>query len=572
MKMRYPCVRVQQTSDSTDLLMFSASAVEIDEWVGVPQRLSLGGAETAGFQRTVSNRREQALRKFFAEPKNVIQNPLLCAIRQAPGVQVVYEPSKLDISIGHVVIEFEDYSKFSTPELFKAARITLEQRVPILVNRARPDDLVAALQNSTALAQLENFITTDIQSEDRDDTDESEKEEAIEEGEDEPAEDALFDESQITEFWDQLRAREVISEKMTALKFADEVLGFSRAMLQSYLCPVILVDGQHRLTGALLAATDEVDNSDEAKELVFSGQSPKEVRKQLLIQRAKHLPVSLLMNESPAEHVFQYVVVNQKATPVPKALLGTIISTSLAAGELESIAARLEDAKIPLEGSRIVSILSRAADSPFAGLVAKGMEDEGAGKLPWSVLGSLADIFRFLDNGRYYHEQSDHAKTWRNHHLAKSKIVNEWHTLGYGSAYEYWQDLNGPWMKVFKAFWTRTRDVLAEPKDKGAKNIWGNPRESNIFNKPSLHILTADFFCFLHERKASIDSVDDISGLVDDWLEYASSQYFSRDWKLDGVKKDSVGTRKQWSKLWSNHRREGGSPPTPAAFRQLYKV
>lgn len=570
MKKSYPCVRVQQNSNSKELLIFSASAIDIDSWVGIPQRLTLSGAETAGFQRTVSRRREQALRKFFSEPNNVIQNPLLCAIRQSPGVQVTFEPSQTDPFLGHVVIEFEDYSQIRTPELFKAVRATLEQRVPCLATRPRPDDLVSALQSSQNLAPSDFLSDSDLLSDEEDTNGELEKDDA-DESENEPAEEALFDESQISDFWDQLRARELLSEKIPEMAFADKVLGFSREMLESYLRPVILVDGQHRLTGALLAAEDQVDASPEATELVLNGSSAKDVRAQLLAKVAKQLPISLLMNESPAEHVFQYVVVNQKATPVPKALLGTIISTSLAAGELESVAERLEDAKIPLEGSRIVSILSRVFDSPFAGLVAKGMEDEGAGKLQWSVLGSLADIFRYLENGRFYHESSDHAKTWRNHMLDKSKIVAEWHAKGYESAYAYWQDLNGPWMTVFKIFWTRTKEVLAT-EDNKAKNFWGDPRDSNIFNKPSLHILTADFFCFLRERKASIDTFEDVSTLVDDWLEYASPQYFARDWKLAGVKKDSVGTRKQWSKLWAFHRREGGNPPTPAAFSQLYKA
>jgi len=572
MKKSYSCVRVRQTPNSKELLMFSASAVDINDWIGIPQRLSLGGAETAGFQRTVSSRREQALRKFFSEKKNVIQNPLLCAIRQEPGVQVSFEPSEADSSVGHVVIEFEDYSKLSTPELFKAARICLEQRVPMLANRARPDDLVATLQGLPTLAQAGSFLEEDDQEIGTDVEATPLEEEALDEEGGEPAEEALFDESQITEFWDQLRAREVLSEKISEMSFAEEVFGFSRSMLESYLRPVILVDGQHRLIGAILAAQDEADYSKEGTELIHSGVSAKEARHQLMAKAAKHLPVSLLMNESPAEHVFQYVVVNQKATPVPKALLGTIISTSLAAGELESIADRLEEAKIPLEGSRIVSILSRTADSPFAGLVTKGMENEGAGKLPWSVLGSLADIFRYLENGRYYHEQADHAKIWRNHQLANSGIVSDWQTLEYESPYAYWQDLNGPWIKVFKAFWTRTRDVLANPKINTAKNFWGSPRDSNIFNKPSLHILAADFFCFLRETKSTIDTIEDVHNLVDGWLEYVSPQYFARDWKLDGVKKDSVGTRKQWSKLWANHRREGGNAPGPAAFSQLYKA
>lgn len=168
------------------------------------------------------------------------------------------------------------------------------------------------------------------------------------------------------------------------------------------------------------------------------------------------------MDDSPAEHVFQFVLVNQKATPVPKALLGTIISTSLAAEELETIAHRLEDAKIELEGSRIVSILSRSDDSPFRGLVAKGFGSEDGGKLQWTVLGSLSDMFRYLKGARFYHDTAtDHAATWRKHHLDASGIVGDWQAREFSDPYEYWQHLDGPWLDVFKEFWAKTRDHMA---------------------------------------------------------------------------------------------------------------
>lgn len=563
---RYPCVVVQQSANSNQLILFSAPATEIDAWVGIPQRLSINTAETAGFQRTVSRTRENALRKFFSDPKNVIQNPLLCAIRCAPGMQVRFSPAHEDPSIGYLEVEYEDYATWSICDLLSAARTSLEQRVPALSQRTRPDELMGRLQNLIAVSDFgEQGDDEDIDGESSEDF----AEQTTNGGE--PAEEALFDESQITEFWDQLTARELLCKKLPELAESDEIFGFSRSMLESYLRPIILVDGQHRLTGALLASRDELDNSEAAAELVLAGASPAEARAKLSSQNGRSLPISLLMNSSPAEHVFQYVVVNQKATPVPKALLGTIISTSLAADELTSIADRLEDAKIPLEGSRVVSMLSRAADSPFVGLVAKGMENDGAGKLPWSVLGSLADMFRYLENGRYYHESTDHAKVWRNHQLEKSAITLNWHSAGYASAYAYWQDLNGPWVTVFKEFWTQTVSRLATSDNPAAKNYWGSPRESNIFNKPSLHILAADFFCYLRETKSTIDSVEAVPELVNGWLEYVNTQYFARDWKLDGVKKDSVGTRKQWSRLWSMHRKEGGSMPTPSAFSQLYK-
>lgn len=566
MHQRYPCVVVQQSESSSQLVLFSAPATDIDTWVGIPQRLSINTAETAGFQRTVSKSRENALRKFFSDPKNVIQNPLLCAIRCAPGLQVSYEPVEPGASLGHLNIEFKDYKASTMTELLSAARESLEQRVPTLGQRPRPDELMGKLQSLLSMGDFGNYSSED--DDDGDSLDELSDQNGSNGGE--PAEEALFDESQITEFWDQLMARELLCKKVPELADSGEVFGFTRSMLESYLRPIILVDGQHRLTGALLASRDEQDTSEIAEDLILKGATPEQARASGS-GKIRWLPVSLLMNPSPAEHVFQYVVVNQKATPVPKALLGTIISTSLAADELTSIAERLEDAKIPLEGSRVVSMLSRAPDSPFAGLVAKGMENEGAGKLPWSVLGLLADMFRYLEGGKYYHEPMDHAKVWRTHQLEKSEIVQDWHTAGYASPFSYWQDLNGPWLEVFKAFWRQTILRLADTQNPAAKNYWGSPRESNIFNKPSLHILAADFFCYLRETKSSIDSVDSVPELVNEWLEYVNTQYFARDWKLDGVKKDSVGTRKQWSKLWSNYRSGAISMPGPAAFSQLFK-
>ncbi|NOK47382.1 MULTISPECIES: ParB N-terminal domain-containing protein [pseudomallei group] len=566
MKFRYPCVRIQQDQSAKDLLVFSAPALEIDSWVGIPQRLELGGNETAGFQRTVSRSREAALRQFFGDDRNVIQNPILAAIRQAPGVQVTYEACAEDGNLGYVTITFEQLTEAPMVQLLGLARAYLESRAPELKNRPVPNELIATLSGQLPKDLLEsqdgNLPDSNLPGLDIDDDDT---------GDDgERAEEAIFDESQITDFWDHLRAREEIAKKLPPDKISEGLLGFDRLTIEAYLRPVILVDGQHRLRGAVLATEEKVDSSEKAKELVIEGLSTTEIRWRLGRELGRSLPVSLLMDDSPSEHVFQYVVVNQKATPVPKALLGTIISTSLVADELDKIATRLEDARVDLEGARIISILSKAEDSPFAGKVAKGMEGE-SDKLPWSVLGSLADIFRFLEGAKFYHDPSaDQAKIWRGLHLEDSPIVADWQAKGYESALAYWSDLNGPWLEFFKEFWKCTRGKLAS-EDMSAHNAWGNARDSNIFNKPSLHILATDFFAFLKEQRTKLQSHQQISNLVDAWLEYVAPNYFARDWKLSGVKKDSVGTRRQWSKLWAGHRQIGGSAPAPLEFAKLFK-
>lgn len=258
----YPCVTVEQSSGGKKILLFSASATDIDSWVGIPQRLSLSGTETAGFQRTVSSAREAALRKFFAEPSNVIQNPLLCAIRQAPGIKVSFSPDAQDSRLGLVRIELDDFEGMTLQQLLHAARTYLESRVTMLAGRQLPTELIVELEGEiNAGAQSETAKT--------DDEDSGEEESVL----DEPAEDALFDESQISNFWDHLRAREEIAQKLGA-DTPEKLAGFSREMLISYLRPIILVDGQHRLRGAILAAKDQANTSSQGEEMVVNGAAP----------------------------------------------------------------------------------------------------------------------------------------------------------------------------------------------------------------------------------------------------------------------------------------------------------
>ena len=271
---------------------------------------------------------------------------------------------------------------------------------------------------------------------------------------------------------------------------------------------------------------------------------------------SRKLPVSLLMVDDPAEHVFQFVVVNQKATQIGTALLGTIVSTSLSNEELERVADRLSKAGIKLEDSRVISYLARHHSSPFCDLVERGLQGDAKDLLPWTVLGSLANIFRKLKGGKLYHgkAKNDYANIWRQKYLASSGIVADWEAKGFKSEYEYWQQPDGPWRLVFITFWTEVRARLGTD-EADESNVWGKARSSNLFNKISLTILSADFYQYLCENKRGIDSPEDVKSLIADWLTDVKPKYFGRDWKLSGVKKDSTGIRKAWSRLWVDYRK-----------------
>lgn len=600
----YEAVLVQDGADAKPIVLFSAPATEIEQWVGVPQRLMLGDDETVGFQRTVSESRREALAQFFSNPNNIIQNPLLGAIRCERGVDVEFVAISADEPrLGHITIKAADNSLKSMKSLFGEVRQSLETREASLADRPFPDDLYRSLEElarsdnlvletdwqaspSTLSAEDESLGDDEYGSSDEDDDFDDDDAASDENGDtvENPTlggdlaaavEDAL-EQTHITEFWDQLRAREKLAENLGANCPPDALLGFTREVLVSYLQPVILVDGQHRLAGATEAARRRIDTEsafrDQAVTLLSKGVPLDEVADIQSIEASRRLPMSVTLNHSPAEHVFQFVVVNQRATPVAKALLGTIVSTSLNDQELDSIRKRLEKASVPVEGSQVVAALARNPLSPFYQLVARGFEPDNAAKLPWSVVGGLAEMFRTLKGGIFYHQNKpDHAATWAKLFLPSSKLVEGWAERGASNELAYWREPAGPWQPLFIAFWTAVRDRLANLDDPEAGNFWGNPRSSNLFNKPSLTILQTDFFAYLVTLQATLDTEDDVRTYVANWLKLIETKYFARDWKLAGVKKDAVGTRRTWAELWVNYRQSPIQVPKVEDFRALGK-
>ena len=125
------------------------------------------------------------------------------------------------------------------------------------------------------------------------------------------------------------------------------------------------------------------------------------------------------------------------------------------------------------------------------------------------------------------------------------------------AAYDYWQTLDGPWLEVCAAFFEAIRDKLGDAKNPEADNGWGSTK-SNLFNKVSLWILTADFFQFLTDKGYTLNGADDVKARVGEWLNGVDKAYFARSWNLGGIKKDTPGIRAQWSGLWVAYRKDPG--------------
>lgn len=565
MEFRYKSLQMKQTTSEKMIVMFAAPATDIEKWAGVPQKKRIGtGEETIGFQREENPKRIESLGEFCANDENIIQNPLLCSKRKIPVANSRFEPNPGeagDTQEGTIIIEIPDYESFSMEQIFKYIREHIESRVHDL---GTPSE--ALITKLKSLAAEQGHLSSGKASEKP--SEEETEDEDSEEGTSE-AEAALFEESHIIDFWQEIACRhEVI--KLMGKQPTEEFLGFTRAALLSYLRPIVLVDGQHRLGGALKAAEDRLNHEDiraETERRITKGESAKSVQDDILNRVARRLPVSLLLADDPAEQVFQFVVVNQKATPIGRALLGTIVSTTLSNEEMEKVASRLKNAGIELEESQVVTYLARYPMSPFYGLIERGLAGDAKDLLQWNVFASIVGIFRELRGGKLYGGKNDYAQVWKKNHLESSVIVSGWEESDCEDPFQYWRKFDGPWRAVFIVFFTKIRDVFGNTSVKDAHNYWGNPRDSNLFNKISLTILAADFFQYLRETRRSIESADKIAAMVDDWLTDVDRGYFNRDWNLSGVKKDSTGIRNQWAYQWVEYRKNPSQLPQARVYR-----
>ncbi|MCR9908579.1 hypothetical protein NB545_14095 [Vibrio campbellii] len=548
----YDAIAFKQSSSSEWIVSFNALAEEIDAWGGIPQKKSFDSVESSGFQRVVKEERMKSLVNFYSDSKNIIQNPLLCASRNSqdrelPGVFFTTESQDEYTRFGRLTVVSEDFSSYTLTDLLKQFKSSLEARVT---------ELRELVLDQSLLEQLKLQFS---------------ESEGVADANSEQKEELGLETSHMQDLWQEVSCRIAILEENQSFE-EDSILGFDRESITSYLQPVNIVDGQHRLKGAL-AYLEDMMSSPEAvrktEELISSGTEPDIADSEVKKHYERRLPVSLVLCDDPAEHVFQFVVVNQKATPINNALLGTIVSTTLSEGELERVSQRLKNADIPLDDSRAVSFATRNTRSPFYQLVQTGISGEQSGKLPWTVMKSLVTIFKELKGAKFFGSpyKNDFADVWKKKLLVKSDIVD---ADSLDSAYARWRDEDGVWKEVFVTFWTKVRDYFGSLEDEYRSNYWGHTR-SNLYNKISLTILAADFFKFISDgRGIAISDIQDLEEIIDDWLLDVDRSYFDRDWLLKGEKKDSPMIREQWSTLWVTYRTNPQRLPSVSSYASKF--
>lgn len=553
MQYKYQAIEYLQTEDGIPIYLFSAPSYETLNWAGIPRKEEKSGIETVGFQRSEDEKRLDKISNFLGSKENIIANPILCAARVLHRISFEpFEDQDLFVRAGVLSIEEPSYDNVPLVELLLAVENLLLCRLPRLINVEISEDRIAEFsRNLIEYDETDDKVSLDASLyEDEEDTSE---EETI----------AISSESHIEDFFHAVKLRRIVIQR-TGVSDSDEFEGFSKDMLKDYLRTATVVDGQHRLLGSqrLLEQTLETEDARRFQdELLNSGLSPDEVLRKTKEKFSRRLGIALIYSDNWAEHVFQFVVVNQKATPIKPALLGSIIATTLTNEEVNDITERLGRADIDVFDYRVVAFLDTSPSSPFRGLIKRGYEKtkEFDKKLDWSVTDRTVRIFRFLKGGKFFHApRVDYAYNWRKKQLDDSGIVAEYEGQGFSSPYEYWSQPDGPWRDVYCNFWIVVRDTLASTDDdRNLGNVWGYPRQSNLFNDVYLSILSTDFFAYLTAgRGIPIDSVSQVRQLTAEWLEGAKKDYFARDWGLKGkgVKKSEGAVKRKWSENWYVYR------------------
>lgn len=553
---RYFAVKYLQTEESTPVLLFSAPCHEITGWAGIPRKEEKKGTQTVGFQRAPSSSRLGKLSHFLNSDINIIANPILCAVRDSTRITFeALEQGNNREQAGWLYINEPDYELYTLLDLLRELEDLLLRRLPELETKIDPsDEEVAKLLREARSVQDESF-ETDLEDSFQE---ESTPDEDIEDSTEETV--SFSSESHIEDFFRELRLRRKALETAGS-EDRKQFAGFSKDTLIEYLHAATVVDGQHRLLGSQ-AQLEEVLRTDEAiywqNQLLHEGKPAKEVQGLANEKFSRRLGIALISNDDWAEHVFQFVVVNQKAVRIPEALLGSIIATTLTDEEVGRITERLGRADIQVMDYRIVVYLESSSESPFKGLIKRGYDSQldASKRLDWSVVENLVNIFRNLRGGRLFHQKNlDYAAIWRRKALHKSKIIGD---CSSGTAYDVWREADGPWREVFCRVWTVVRDHFAVlGDDPELHNLWGYPKQSNIFNGTSLSILAADFFAYLSSGPGiPINSVEEATQLAEQWLGGAKKTYFDRDWELEGkgIKKSEIVIKRLWSENWHTYR------------------
>lgn len=484
-KFSYVGQRYTQAGSDKTLLSFTADASDIRRWGGVPSK---NERFHGGFQRALSMRYLKIINYF--NDGQLSPGAIVVAFRQdAVSVTDLGYPSSwpklegIDTVPQFVHMEFEcsDYDDEPLSSLIYKVRKLLESRpgFELMESSAQLDE------NDSLDADIKNVDDNDAESE-GDDLDVGKSKlrsfyDFI--GSEEAVKSWIENENGRIEALKQKKSL-TLAEKEYVLYPADEKL---KSTLISLLRPAMIVDGQHRVSGA-----DESDKD------------------------GIRFTVCALKDADWVEQVFQFVVLNKMAKPISKDFLTELLNTSLTNKEVDEIDKRLEKIGIKNSDRRIHKYINYDTRSPFYGMVAEAGEVAGAetlGKLSQQGMLTLAKRWRSISAGGKTGEMNCFLK-----YLNAS---------GLSEARDKWRDYE-TWISMFFAFWDEMKK-LYEPQQ-----IWEKAEKYHLLYIVTLQALQDVFLESKASGKVKFQSMEDFRAQVREFFAEVPSAFFI-GWSQPGL-------------------------------------
>ena len=425
----HPVIQFNQFGSNTgkdELIMFAAPAKQLAAWAGIPRK---GWHIRMLFQRPITAGRETDLKRFWslaAKPDsqgNYILGPTSIVVALQGDMPAVKD-GKIDLSyvppvdlLGDSALVVKQLAEKLLPSVL--ARLKTEQREVLQDREGNPYSQFPEVDNDYVFEfalQLQQMI---------------------------------FDSGR---FFDQ-----------------NEIDAASQAQIiqsiEAVLRPAIVVDGQHRLSGAASVDDDVM------------------------------LPVVAIPNCNWTEQIYQFVVINEKAQKVEPSMLTDIFGSSLTAGEQRSIRDKLVKSGVEIEARISAVVASRTIGNPFENIIVFKM----AGPKPLGVNPYLSEkTIRHLIDG----SNPKFGKGWRNdedfyRHYVQPTIPNrdEW---------DSWA--SGKWASYWYAFWECVRDYYnAGAASEEKEPMWSAVKQSNLTKAVTLRQLQSLFMQFCIEEMVKVD-------------------------------------------------------------------
>ena len=290
-----------------------------------------------------------------------------------------------------------------------------------------------------------------------------------------------------------------------------------RSLLLSLLKPAMIVDGQHRVTGAANASVNE--------DIVFT--------------------VCALKDADWVQQVFQFVVLNKLAKPISKDFLTGLLNTSLTNEEISDIEPKLERVGISNADRVIMRTVNFEPESPFHDMVAQPGEVVGAqnaGKLSGQGMLKIAKRWRNLGGSK---------KTLKELRMfeklltekSNSARAREW-LGGKNMDPDTGQLRRGKWAGFFHTFWKIIKAIY-EPSQ-----IWEKGPGFHLLMIVTMYELQ-DYFI---ETKAAADarfsSMEDFEDQVRTFFADVPAAFF-QNWEATGLQSgDGPATIRQALKMF----------------------